>query len=293
MIFLNTVKNWFVINCLCCLIVPVAAHTQHVTGPGVKQKNSSVILYDVAYGKDPLQKMDVYLVDGRTMHTPVAILIHGGGWIAGDKRDADFMKDLLFRDSINVVNINYRLANDSAIHCEEMILDIDAAISLVRKNTNKWVVKEDGYVLWGGSAGAHLALLYTYNFDKKNVVAAVLTLGAPTKLNEIRNFQKRDIGLLKILTGKEWEGDTTDITFRKPSPYYGKHLKPTLLVHGEADSIVSIEQSVLMIQVLRKKGVPHQFFPLPGGAHGGQGTSSEVTQKLNKTLLEWVKKYSH
>lgn len=293
MVFLNSAKNWLVITFLCCLIVPVTAHTQHVTGAGVKQKNSSLILYDVAYGKDPFQKMDVYLVDGRTIHTPVAILIHGGGWMAGDKRDADFMKELLYSNSINVININYRLANDSAIHCREMILDIEAAISFFRKNSNKWTVKKDNYVLWGGSAGAHLALLYAYNFDKKKVVAAVITLGAPTKLNEIRNFQKRDLGLLKILTSKEWEGDTTDITFRNPSPYYGKHLKPTLLVHGEADSIVSIEQSVLMIQMLREKGVPHQFFPLPDGAHGGQGTSTDVVRKLNETLLEWVKKYSH
>ncbi len=43
---------------------------------------------NVAYGSDPLQKMDYYLPAGRSSSTTkVLVLIHGGAWAAGDKSE--------------------------------------------------------------------------------------------------------------------------------------------------------------------------------------------------------------
>lgn len=42
-------------------------------------------IMDVAYGSFPSNKMDVYLPTNRNAQTPFVILIHGGGWVLGDK----------------------------------------------------------------------------------------------------------------------------------------------------------------------------------------------------------------
>ncbi|HNN72718.1 MAG TPA: hypothetical protein PKG89_15825, partial [Ferruginibacter sp.] len=53
------------------------------------------IILDTAYGTAPAQKMDIYLPAGRTAATKLIILIHGGGWEAGDKADMNYYKNLL------------------------------------------------------------------------------------------------------------------------------------------------------------------------------------------------------
>lgn len=282
-------KKLQVIVLLSCLIIPIVGYTQ----AGAKQATPPLTLYNVSYGSDSLQAMDVYLSPGRTLQSPLVILIHGGGWMAGDKRDADFMKDLLIRNGINVININYRLGNQTQIHYLEMMKDVGTVIKYIRGHAKKWKIRKNKFVLWGGSAGAHLALLYAYKFDKRNVISAVITLGAPTKLNDIGDFKEQDVyGLLPIVSGEPWKGDTSDITIKNVSPYYSKHFKPTFLVHGEKDDIVSINQAIKMKGLLQENKIPYLYFPLPNGLHGGQGSSAEDMKKLNAKILEWIRKYS-
>ncbi len=78
------------------------------TGTGsVPEKTMS----NVAYGTDPLQKMDIYLPANRsTATTKVMILIHGGGWISGDKADFAPNMDTLKKriPDYAIFNLNYR-----------------------------------------------------------------------------------------------------------------------------------------------------------------------------------------
>ncbi len=256
------------------------------------ESSEVLTLIDEPYGADAFQKMDVYLVANRSEQTPLVILIHGGGWGAGDKKDANFMKDLLAPHNMNVININYRLATETTIHCDSIIKDINAAMLYINANSEKWKIRKDNYVFWGGSAGAHLALLYAYKYDTKNLVSSVITLGAPTKLNEPSIFKNGAEGRLYLLTGQVWKNDTLDQDFIRVSPYYGDHFKPSLLVYGEADSIVPFAQSVMLGNKLTKSGISNQVFPLPNGGHGGEGTSPEVLGILNETMLGWIAKYS-
>ena len=129
-----------------------------MTGTACSPRNGQLVVYDVAYGTDSLQRMDLHFVEGRDAATPLVMLIHGGGWMAGDKHDADFMREALFARGINVVNVNYRLGGET-VHYPEMMADIDAAIGYLLSHAREWGVRSSGIVLWGGSAGAHLALL--------------------------------------------------------------------------------------------------------------------------------------
>nr|MCS5582263.1 prolyl oligopeptidase family serine peptidase [Pseudomonadales bacterium] len=63
---------------------------------------------------------------------------------------------------------------------------------------------------------------------------------------------------------------------------------PTLLIHGDADGLVDIENSVIMHEEFQKKNVESQFITIPGGGHGFQG---EDAQRADSARLEWFKKH--
>ncbi len=251
---------------------------------------------DVAYGEDPMQTMDVNLVAGRDASTPLVVLVHGGGWMAGDKHDADFMRDGCLAKGFNVANLNYRMGRD--MHYGEMMDDIGRAMDCLLAHAGEWGIRTSKIVMWGGSAGAHLALLYAYAYDDEDAVSLVITLGAPTKLDsfaEMEGAKPEDIeGLLPIVTGKPWTYDTAqlDEAYRLASPYYAPHLKPALLIHGGADDIVPVGQSRAMDRRLREAGVADSLIVLPGAGHGGENASAEDSASLERTMCEWILKYS-
>lgn len=267
-------------------------------GMACTPRNGQLVVYDVAYGTDSLQRMDLHFVEGRDAATPLVMLIHGGGWMAGDKRDADFIREALFARGINVVNVNYRLGGET-VHYSEMIADIDAAVGYLLSHAREWGVRSSGIVLWGGSAGAHLALLYAYAYDTHNAVSLAITLGAPTKFDSFASMagaKPQDIeGLLPIVTGSPWNYDETqlDEAYRLASPYYAAHFKPTLLVHGGADDIVPVGQSRIMYKRLQEAGVPSRLIVLTEAGHGGENCPPEEVEALNKALIEWIFKYSN
>lgn len=255
----------------------------------------ALTLTDEAYGKDSLQKMDVYLLPDRTRQTPVVILVHGGGWMAGDKEACNFMKDFLTAQGVNVININYRLASTGKITYKEIMADMDLAIDHVVKKSDQWQIRKNRYVFWGGSAGGHLAMLYAYRYDKKNVISAVTTLGGPTKLDDVETLskgKKEDIeGLLPLITGDIWQPGAFADSYKKASPFYGPSFKPTLLMHGEKDAIVPLGQAQIMYRHLRENKIPVELIVLENGGHGGEGTSAESSKRMADTILEWVRKY--
>lgn len=133
-----------------------------------RSKNVSVpasvsVERDLAYGRNALQKLDVY--HPKNSHSssklPVLIFVHGGGWSRGDKAPhavkgiAYAQKDIVF------ANLNYRLAPQT-VHPEQ-VTDIALAIKYVHENISKWGGDPERIYLMGHSAGAHLVDLVATN----------------------------------------------------------------------------------------------------------------------------------
>ena len=141
---------------------------------------------DTAFGTDPKQKMDIYLPAGRTNATKLIVLIHGGAWEAGDKADMNYYKNILRLKwpEAAIANINYRLASNTGnIHHTEIMNDIKAAVSMLVINKSNFVVS-DTLTMVGASAGAHLAMLYTYAHNTNNYVKTVADFYGPAKLSD-------------------------------------------------------------------------------------------------------------
>src|SRR5690606_20277036 len=115
---------------------------------------------------------DIDLPEGHNSTTKVLILVHGGAWYAGSKADmatiATFAR-LQFPQHA-IVNMEYRLATVENPAYPKQINDIQAVIDHIE--SSGYNISEQ-YAFLGTSAGAHLSMLYAYNFDTEHKVKAV------------------------------------------------------------------------------------------------------------------------
>ncbi|MBX9448243.1 MAG: carboxylesterase family protein, partial [Taibaiella sp.] len=103
---------------------------------------SDSTMLNVAYGPDPMQRMDVYLPEDRNTNTKVIVLIHGGAWSGGDKSDMTFIQPMIAEKwpEAAVVNINYRLANGASITHKEISSDLKQAMDYISGHHVHWQV---------------------------------------------------------------------------------------------------------------------------------------------------------
>jgi acetyl esterase/lipase len=233
---------------------------------------------NVSYGSDSLQKMDVYLPAGRSKDsTKVIVLIHGGAWIEGDKRDfASFLAVLQQRlPEYAIFNINYRLASQTANHFPTQEEDVKAAMNFINSKRNEYLVS-DKWVLLGASAGAHLALLQSYKYATPVKPKAVVSLFGPTDLAAMYNSSTSFYQwALSILIGGTPTGNQSAYDQSSPVFFVTAQSPPTLLLHGGSDALVPISQSVTLHAKLQQAGVTTQLVTYPNEGHGWVGANME------------------
>ena len=132
-------------------------------------------LRDVQYGEagGVALKLDAHIPDGAGPFR-AAILVHGGGWIAGDKQQyITYIFKPLADANFVWISINYRLAPKFTFPAPAE--DVELAIAYVRKNAAKFKIDPKRIALIGESAGGHL-VSYVGAREKNHELAAVVSL---------------------------------------------------------------------------------------------------------------------
>jgi acetyl esterase/lipase len=242
---------------------------------------------DVSYGNDSDQKFDIYLPPNRTTDTKVIILVHGGGWSAGDKSDMIGFKDLIFQsfDNIAVVNINYRLADENSNPYPMQTDDITAVINHLKTNRNNYVIDDDfGFI--GTSAGAHLSLLWSYASDTDNNVKMVCSIVGPTNFTDPAYLNNTNPELQALI---DLYGANATISFlEEVSPYHRATATspPTILFYGGQDPLIPTTQGTDMRDKLVELGVTQEFTLYEKEGHGWGGANAIDTWLKLKTFIE-------
>src|SRR6266436_4095909 len=112
----------------------------------------------IVYGEAGGEKltMDYYPAAGPAPH-PIAIIIHGGGFVGGTSKNGSeaYCADFLAPAGYAVFSINYRLAPKYPYPA--MVEDVERAIRYLRHNAKKWKADPNRIALVGGSAGGYLS----------------------------------------------------------------------------------------------------------------------------------------
>lgn len=248
---------------------------------------------NVPYGNDPEQVYDIYLPAGRsTAKTKVVVLIHGGGWIQGDKADMDFVVDYLrlTHPDHAVVNINYVLADSGVTKAfPRQFLDLAAVLDQVQAQQYQLQVKPE-FALVGASAGAHIALMYDYVYDTQDRVKLVADVVGPADFTDPYYASNPMLPLAMMLL--------TDATAYPPGTNFPQTLSPawqasassspTILFHGATDDLVPASNGHTMDSVLTQHGVPHQLTIYPGGH--SDWPEADMADMLGQ-ISDWIDMY--
>jgi acetyl esterase/lipase len=221
---------------------------------------------------------------------PGVIMIHGGGWVEGDKEStvAPFAVPFVQHGFV-VANVEYRLAKSAAA---------PAAVQDVR-NAAKWFVDhaaeykvDPGHIIvMGQSAGGHLALL-TAMLPESAELGPAVKLSAVVDFSGITDVADQLEGPNQRPYAVAWIPQQPDrmALARQLSPitYVRKGLPPVLAIHGDADEIVPYEQSVRLTKGLKSAGGDAELITVPGGKHA---FTPEQMQKIWPQIFTWLKKH--
>lgn len=228
---------------------------------------------DVSYGSDAQQKMDVYLPSLRNEKTRGIILVHGGGWTAGDKSDysayvAEFKRRL---PGYAFINLNYRLAKSSGNYFPTQENDMKLAMEFLKEKTKEYHISGD-FVYVGISAGAHLSMLQGYKHNDIVQPKGIVSFFGPVDLERLYvNSDSSVPYVLRQITRASVESNPEIFEESSPINYVSSSSPPTLMLHGDADRIVPLEQAEMLQKKLDEAGVFNRLIVYPGLGHGWLG----------------------
>ena len=220
---------------------------------------------------------------------PCVIVVHGGGWDGGDRAEIAHFDRWLAGCGYTVASIDYRLAPQFPWPAQRD--DVLAAIAFLKKNAAALGVDATRLVLLGRSAGGNIAEAVAYGADAP-AVRGVVALYAPADLHFAWAYARDDDVLKSPVLLRQFLGGppaTAEAAYDGASGYLhvGPATPPTLLLHGQLDTLVWHRQSERLDGKLSAAGVPHLFVSLPWATHAFEFNLHGPGGQLTTFALEW------
>jgi acetyl esterase/lipase len=238
--------------------------------------------------------LDLYRPEKISAPLPVIIWIHGGGWNRGGKELCPAVA--LVDDGYAVASVDYRLSSVAPFPAQ--IQDCKAAVRWLRANASTYRLDPDKVGVWGNSAGGHLAALLGTsggvselegdgdNMQYSSRVQAVCDVAGPVDLEALTNSPPKAIFAIEELLGGPLEKNKAKATAASPIHYISKDDPPFLIVHGDSDSLIPVEQSRRFYAELQKAGVTATLKILHVGHQGVMMAAVKDAEMFFRTTLK-------
>lgn len=244
--------------------------------------------------------LEVYLSAKRNATGKGVVICPGGGYrnLAYDWEGTDIAKWLNSK-GIAAFILKYRLPKSKSIIIghKAPLQDAQRAMRLVRFNAEKWMVSKNQIGIMGFSAGGHLAsTLGTHYDDGENyptntidslsarpdfmvLIYPVITMRPPYNHKGSKN----------MLIGENPKQELID--FYSNELHIDKNTPPTFIIHSTNDKAVSVMNSIIFYQALKKEEINSEMHIYSKGGHGfslanGQGYLHTWTDRL----YEWMER---
>ncbi len=236
---------------------------------------------EYAYVGEQSLKLDLYLPPVKD--APLLVWVHGGAWRSGSRSPLPLAEFLAAGYAI--ASIDYRLSTQARFPAN--IHDIKAAVRFLRAKQNEYGFDATKIAVVGASAGGHLvALAGTTNGDARlegvvgehldqssDVQAIVSYFGASNLTSILKQSTPHGLSVrvpaLKLLLGGVPDDQPELARLASPVFHVDRFDPPLLLLHGDQDPQMPINQSHELHGQYKAAGLKVRFEVLHGAGHGG------------------------
>jgi acetyl esterase/lipase/sugar lactone lactonase YvrE len=191
----------------------------------------------------------------------------------------------LVEEGYAVASVDYRLSTEAKFPAQ--IHDLKAAIRFLRGHGGEWALPAQKVVIAGDSAGAHLAALVGVSNghaeleggigndrgQSSDVQGIISFYGAANLTTILKQSTPHGLSVrvpaLDLLLGGQPDDVPALARLASPAFHVDANDPPLLLLHGDQDPQMPINQSHELYGAYKKAGAPVQFAVVHGAAHGG------------------------
>ena len=257
------------------------------------------ILYAVIDGRQ--LALDLYMPND-VDNPPLLVWVHGGRWLRRTKEDV--FTTALVGEGFAIASIDFRLSVDAPFPAQ--IHDIKAAIRFLRANATTYGYDATRIGIHGRSSGGHLTALVGVtngnkelegsvgeHLDQSSDVQAVVSYFGASNLTSILD-QSTPFGItlrsaaLALLLGGSLEQKMELAKLASPVFHVDATDPPLLLLHGDQDPQMPINQAHELHGVYKEHGLPVHFEVIHGAVHGSE---EFFDQKRNALVTAFLKEH--
>jgi acetyl esterase/lipase len=262
----------------CVLLAPAPVISESEAAAQRAHEHKDVA-YAVVDGRTLL--LDLYVPAGAAK-PPLLVWVHGGAWRSGTKAQ---VPPIFIHNGFATASLDFRQSTEArfpaAVH------DIKAAIRFLRARAEEYGYRTDRIAIAGSSSGGHLAALVGVTRgvkelegtvgghlnERSDVQAIVAYYGASNLMTILGQSTPFGLGVrrpaLELLLGALPENAPDLAQMASPVAHAGPGDPPLLLLHGDQDLQMPINQSHELQGVYEQAGLDVSLDVVHGAAHGG------------------------
>lgn len=248
--------------------------------------------HDVIYMKAGGTAFTMDVLTPSRPNKAAVIFVVSGGWISDHSMLDGYAPDIerIFVDGgFTVFEVVH--GAQPRFKVAEIVEQVRTAVRFVRTRASDYGIDTNRVGVSGISSGGHLALMIAGSPDSP--VNAVAAIAPPT---DLVNWGKPgflftdDPQLAMFVPALGFDSTSPPRAVRalakqlSPITYVNAKYPPTLIIHGDSDKIVPLQQAQAMQQALAKAGVEHKLEVIPGGGHDDKTFGPGLMK-----ALEWFK----
>lgn len=256
---------------------------------------------NVVYGKGGGEDLTMNVARPKDVAGPLpcVLVIHGGGWAAGNKEGHNNLTWEFAKRGYVSATVGYRLVPKAFFPAQ--IEDVKCAVRYLRANAEKWGVDPKRIGATGFSAGGHLSMILGVmgkgdglegeggHAEQDSQVNAVVAFFGPTDFVNVE-FPEASRGIVSRWLGGAREEKKEEYRKASPITYVSKGDAPTLLIQGTKDPLVPHDQAYRMADALTAAGVPGRVDLILGAGHGWGGAELLRTADITYAYFDSILK---
>lgn len=241
--------------------------------------------------------LDAFYANSKNLN-PAVILLHGGGWISGNKSHVLFLAQEIASKGYACFAIEYRLSPEAKYPAG--IYDVKSAIQFVKANAKKFKIDASKVAVLGCSSGGQMAaLIGTTNnnklfeevVNKYNQSASVQAIINLDGISAFKHPESQEGKLASFWLGGNFEEKPAVWIQASPLTHTDKNTPPILFIGsqyprflaGKDDMIKILDNFKIWNQVEKFNDSPHSFWLFNPWF---DDTVKYITTFLDKTLKE-------